>query len=421
MLKLLEVEVSKKVNKSDSVGHIMPIYLLLTENWIYDQIRFQTSYSSIILAGRLVNEDRFPHDRVYALPNWPNLVERGMRKVFGHHLWLCHLRAAKDQRIRLLHAHFGEAGLHSLPLRTALGIPLITSFYGYDMTRRLGRGDSLERRYAPLFERGDLFLVEGPAAKEQLASIGCPGEKIRIQRLGVDLDQIQYCPRRAAGAAQIQVLMAATFAEKKGMPYGIEAFCQAAQENRRLRLTVVGDAPPWVPEGQQLKRQLGELVDQYGMHERVSFLGFVPLEQLRRLSYEHHIFLHPSVTASTGDKEGGSPVVITQMAASGLPVVATQHCDIPQVVLDGETGLLADERNVEQLRAAVIRLAGDDGLRERMGRRGRERVAAHFCARRQGRTLGEIYSDLLGDPKDQGYWCLSDVETRQPRMARDNR
>jgi colanic acid/amylovoran biosynthesis glycosyltransferase len=399
VVKLLEVDMSKKVNKSDSVGHIMPIYLLLTENWIYDQIRFQTSYSSIILAGRLVNEDRFPHDRVYALPNWPRIIKRGMRKLFGHHYWLYHLRVARNQRVSLLHAHFGEAGLHSLPLCRALGVPLITSFYGYDMTRRLGRGDSLERRYAPLFERGDLFLVEGPAAKEQLASIGCPGEKIRIQRLGVDLEQIPYQARRVSGAAPIRILMAATFAEKKGMPYGVEAFCQAAQGNARLRLTVVGDAPPapWATEGQQLKRQLRNLVDQYGMRERVSFLGYVSIERLRRLSYEHHIFLHPSVTASTGDKEGGSPVVITQMAASGLPVVATRHCDIPQVVPDGETGLLADERNVEQLRVFLLRLATDDRLRAQMGRRGRDHVAERFCVRRQGLKLGEIYSELLAN------------------------
>lgn len=379
------------------IAHVVGTYLFRTENWIYNLIRFQTICPSIILTRRLCNEERLPHDRVYALsalPNWRWLIERGIRKLItGYYPY--HHRIARSQQVQLLHAHFGEIGLRSLPLAKALDVPLITSFYGADMSRRLDGGKSLQEMYARLFEGGGLFLVEGPAAKRQLESVGCLRDKIRIQRLGVDLERIPYCPRRVADSAPIRVLMAATFTEKKGIPYGVEAFCQAARENNRLRLTVVGDARPTKPEEQQIKRRLKDLVEQYGMDGRVDFLGYVPLEHLKHLAYEHHVFLHPSVIVSTGDKEGGSPVVITEMAASGLPIISTHHCDIPQVVLDGKTGVLADERNVEQLRLAILNLATDDSLRLQMGGRGRDHVAEYFCARKQGRKLGDLYLGLL--------------------------
>jgi colanic acid/amylovoran biosynthesis glycosyltransferase len=91
------------------------------------------------------------------------------------------------------------------------------------------------------------------------------------------------------------------------------------------------------------------------------------------------------------------------MTASGLPIISTNHCDIPHVVLDGTTGLLADERKAEQLRIAILQLAADDSPRLQMGRRGREHVAEHFCARRQGHKLAELYREVLdGDKVGEG-------------------
>jgi len=306
-----------------------------------------------------------------------------------------YFRQAKEHNTKLLHAHFGPKGIDALALAQALHVPLVTSFYGSDMSKHQGELAKLGAQYAQLFDQGTLFLVEGPAAQATLISLGCPPHKVRIQRLGIDVESFPYAPRETAADAPIYVLSAATFTEKKGMAYGIEAFCQAASEDPRLRLTVVGDARAIHPEEAIIKKQLYELVAKYRMDGRVHFVGMVPLEQLRQLGYTHQIFLHPSVTAASGDAEGGSPVVITQMAALGMPIVATRHCDIPQVVLDGETGLLADERNVTQLRQALLVLAADGDLRREMGIRGRKHIKAHFDARQQGQRLAEIYREVM--------------------------
>ena len=114
------------------------------------------------------------------------------------------------------------------------------------------------------------------------------------------------------------------------------------------------------------------------------------MEEARR----HHVFLSPSVTASDGDTEGGAPVSLIEMSASGMMIVSTTHCDIPGVILDGKTGLLAPERDVDGLVERLQWIVAHPEQWMEMQRAGRAHIEAEFDARRQGERLGEIYRDL---------------------------
>ena len=91
------------------------------------------------------------------------------------------------------------------------------------------------------------------------------------------------------------------------------------------------------------------MIEKYNLRSKVRLLGYQPFSVMLEEAYGHHIFLSPSVTASDGDTEGGAPVGIIEMTASGMPVISTTHCDIPEVIQNGVTGLLAEERDVEGL------------------------------------------------------------------------
>ncbi|TDI65291.1 MAG: glycosyltransferase [Bacteroidetes bacterium] len=412
------------VSENKPVAHLVGTYLNRTQNWIYNQIRFQTSYPSVVLGLQTKNRNEFPCDRVYSLQpdlsSWRFFLERCICNLrTGYYPY--HYQIAKKQEIRLLHAHFGRRGLRSLPLAKALGVPIVTTFYGADMSVHRNGLTHLKKEYAPLFKTGVLFLVEGPAAKKQLESIGCAPEKIRIQRLGVNLEEIPFKPRPVTKKDPIRLLMAATFTEKKGFPYGLEAFCQAARENPRLQLTIVGDARAIEPEEALIKKHLQDIVRQYDMSDRVNFLGYIENEELKQVAFASHIFMQPSVIASTGDTEGGSPVAITEMAASGLPVISTYHCDIPEAVLDGTSGLLVEERNIEQLRLAILKLAHNDDLRLKMGKQGRRHISQHFCAREQGERLSEIYREALGESKLEPQRKSGSNAIQAPSKGRLNR
>ena len=93
------------------------------------------------------------------------------------------------------------------------------------------------------------------------------------------------------------------------------------------------------------------------LRENVHWTGYKPHDYFLEMLYQADLFLSPSITASNGDTEGGAPVAIIEAGASGLPVISTRHADIPEVVLDGHTGLLSPERNVHGLVAAICCLA----------------------------------------------------------------
>lgn len=112
-------------------------------------------------------------------------------------------------------------------------------------------------------------------------------------------------------------------------------------------------------------------------------------------AYKHHIFISPSVTAKNGDTEGGAPVTVIEMAASGMPIVSTTHCDIPEVIEDGVTGLLAPERDVDKLVSRIQWFLKNNNSWEAMLRAGRQKSEREFDVRAQAERLGEIYEGIF--------------------------
>jgi colanic acid/amylovoran biosynthesis glycosyltransferase len=106
------------------------------------------------------------------------------------------------------------------------------------------------------------------------------------------------------------------------------------------------------------------------------------------------IFLHPSVTGQDGDNEGGAPVCIIEASAVGLPVVSTLHADIPEVVIDEQTGFLVPERNSMLLAERIIRLIENPQLRMDFGKCGRTHIFKNYNLNTQLRNLENIYSEI---------------------------
>jgi colanic acid/amylovoran biosynthesis glycosyltransferase len=370
-----------------TVAHVTRTFIQVTESWIYDQIRFAGAVRGVVLARSRRNAADFPWEPVH-------LPGSGLGRVGGRLAqWLLgyrpeHLRAARIEAVRLVHAHFGHTGVKSLGLARSLNVPLVTSFYGVDLWKERRRG-ALMRRYRRLFGEGAAFVAEGPAARLRLLELGAPPQRTHVHRLGVDVDAIPFEPRSHDG--RFRVLMAARFAEKKGLEYGVEAFCRVARARAAMQLTIVGGAGD--RKGREIEARLRSLVAEWGLAERVDFTGFISRQALQELAASHHVLLHPSVTASNGDREGGHPVVLTQAAATGLPSIATLHCDIPEIVRDGESGWLVPERDVHSLVEALNATAEDPQELARRGAAARRLVESRYDARRQ--TLDSLYLSLI--------------------------
>jgi colanic acid/amylovoran biosynthesis glycosyltransferase len=228
---------------------------------------------------------------------------------------------------------------------------------------------------------------------DQLSRLGCPEEKIKVQRLGIDCSRIPVFERDFSPGQTLQVLAAARFKEKKGLPDAVRAVALASRLVP-VQLTVVGDAAAG-GKGRAEKRRLLQAVRCSELAGTVLFTGRLEHSELFRKAYQSHVIIQPSRRSSTGDTEGGVPVTLVELAATGLPAVATWHADIPQVVLHGETGLLAQEGDIETLAGHLVRLAREPGLLSKLGRGAGQHIRRYFDQNRCDLTLRHYYEQVV--------------------------
>jgi colanic acid/amylovoran biosynthesis glycosyltransferase len=300
-------------------------------------------------------------------------------------------RVAAREEARIVHIHGGNMAMTVAGSALRAGLPFIVSFYGVDMWKHPAGAEGLKKKYRDVFASGRLFIVEGPAAASQLEAIGCNPDRIVINRLGVDVAAIPFHQRSVSSGGNLRVLMAARFTEKKGIPYGVEGFCRVAKLNPGMRLTIVGDSGSRRDE--RARAEILAIVGAHGVAGQVDVRPFMPLRELEALASEHDVLLHPSVTARSGDSEGGHPVVMTLFAATGMPIIATRHCDIPEVVEDGRTGWLVAERNAKALAQVFSNIVDDASCIASMSVAARKLVESKYDIRRL--RLDSVYDRCL--------------------------
>ena len=298
-------------------------------------------------------------------------------------LYRLHALMTRGGRYDVVHAHFGPTGRALRFAGVVWNAPLVVSFHGYDYSSLpLTEGAGA---YGRLFEEADVVTVNSEYARLRLQELGCPDHKIRELRYGIDLDRFRFRERRRDSGQPIRLLTVGRLVEKKGIEYCLRAVAALRAQVPPLRYDVVGEGP--------LRPALTELVRELQLEGTVTFHGALGGEDVGRLMSEAHLFVLASVTAANGDQEG-TPVSLLEAQASGLPVLSTRHSGIPEIVLDGATGVLVPERDVPALVGGLTRLIDRADDWPAMGRRGREHVVARHDLRRQNEALSALYAEL---------------------------
>ena len=377
-----------------TVAHAVNPYLPNSGSWIYHQIVFLSSFRPVVLTKRTENLDQFPLSPLYSVYGLPFLrrnVERAFARVGGTPFRL-HGEALRRERVSLLHSHFSDTAVRNIPLAQEAGIPHVASFYGSDIWAR-ERDPVFKKDFSRLCGSASLFLAEGPAMADKVVAMGAPGEIVKVLRIGIDIEKIPFTPRHPPEDERVVILMAGRPIEKKGHWYGLQAFERICREfpAARLLLIIGGRGRKENEIVARMKRFIGDRK----IGDRVQWSGFLSYHAYLASIRSAHIFLQPSVHAEDGDAEGGAPVTITELSASGMPVVATRHCDIPEVVLDGKSGLLAEEKDVAGLAGHLASLCASPGNWAGMGRAGRAHIEERFDIRKQVKELERHYRMCL--------------------------
>jgi colanic acid/amylovoran biosynthesis glycosyltransferase len=371
------------------VAHLMKYYLGQSETFIWQYLhRFEKIYP-IVMAYRLQNLDQFPlvNGTTYSilgrrgsvpwfLNNW---YRRFLGKPFGYAE-----RIIKREKVSVLHAHSGFYGAHFLKLSTNLNLPLVTTFYGLDLadgqiSKQYGE------QYRSLFQRGSLFLVEGPEMRKKLLGLGCPEDKIVMQHIAIDLQNYHFRMREWDGERPVRLLFVGRLVEKKGLEYALEALT-IIKNKFSLNLRVIGDG--------ELNQFLRARAQELGLSQEVIWCGMKPHRDVIREIEACDILIQPSITAQNGDSEGGAPTILLEAQACGAPIISTKHADIPYVTVPGKSALLSDEKDVSGLARNLSSLLENPNKWPEMGQFGRDRVARFHDVRKEIVKLIEKYIGL---------------------------
>jgi len=379
-------------------------WLPQTETWLYTQVTFlPADIESHVACTRTENIDQFPYPRIHALmdlPRWQHVWDRAMRRLrVRNHLRFLY-QVARTTRARVLHSHFGFVGWRDLGVSRGLGIAHVVTFYGVDVLFYPTMDPRWRDRYRDMFQNVDAVLCEGPYMGQSIIALGCASAKMRVHHLGIDLSLIPFEPRTWQRGEPFRVLLAGSFREKKGFPYALDALARL-RKTVPLEITIIGDQHG-EPRTLREKEKILETIERGELSGCTRLLGYQPYRVVMEEARRHHVFLSPSVTAGDGDTEGGAPVALIEMSASGMMIVSTTHCDIPGVILDGKTGWLAPERDVDALVAHLQWIAANPDRWLEMQRAGRAYIEAEFDARRQGERLAAIYRELASARQGAG-------------------
>jgi colanic acid/amylovoran biosynthesis glycosyltransferase len=277
-----------------------------------------------------------------------------------------------------IHAHFANQTADCAAIAgTVAGIPFSFTAHAYDIYSTVPRlrNETLgwklrhaKRAFTVNDFAGALLRKELPAQD---------GDRVQTAYVGIPMQLFRAEPP-PPDDGELRLICVARFQEKKGLDTLLDACAVLKARGVAFRLQLFGDGP--------LRPALEAQAARLALGETVVLGGSVPQEEVARQMVASHAFVMPCRKDRTGDMDG-IPTVFMEAMATARPVVSCAVSGVPELVRDGETGLLVPPDDPEALAGAIQRLAGDAALRERLGRQGRALVERQHDQRQNARRV----------------------------------
>ena len=318
----------------------------------------------------------------------PALVLRCARRGTLRHLIAAQaLRAALDgARIGRVHSHFATdaAQIGSL-LAALLRVPFSVTTHAHDIfvprrapapraggSQTAPMGASLPGWVRHLLADAQQVLAISHFNRAHLQHVAGDdiARRVRVVHLGVDVDALpRWSP---AGDVFTIACTASGLGEKKGVAVLLEACRLLGARGRRWRWRICGADP----SGERLA-ELRERVCALGLGAQIELPGALAYEDALDVVARANVFVHPSIRSGSGDMDG-IPVSLLEAMGMGVPVIASHLSGIPELVDDGQSGVLVRPGDALALAAAIERLAEEPRRAAALGRAARGRVRESF-------------------------------------------
>ncbi len=314
--------------------------------------------------------------------SWSVRIKRilGFKKFSANETAFIH--SLKKNKIQVVLAHYGDTGNRIISICKHVNIPLITHFHGYDASVDVVIKSC--NHYKEVFAYSTYIIAVSLAMQKRLIGLGCPKEKVIYNPYGPDNSFLALNPQ----FSETTFIGLGRFVNKKAPYYTIMAFKQLVAGYPNAKLVIGGQG--------ELYETCKNLVRYHKLEDQVLLPGVLTREDFLKYLEKGLAFVQHSVTALNGDQEG-TPVAILEASATGLPVIATIHAGIPDVIIDGETGFLVPEHDVEAMAKKMRILLEDKALALELGQKGKERIHSHFTIEKHLKAINELIEKVIGN------------------------
>lgn len=380
--------------KKPRVAVYRTVYPLYSETFIAEQIRTYKSYLPVLICRELIR-DIEGLEAIKIGKKW-NFAKKVMFSVFGLVNGFDGLNKFKD--ISLVHAHFAQDATLAMPIAKKLGVPLVVTCHGSDITvsttyllmsMKLSAYRYLfSKNY--LINNASLFIAVSDFMRNVMIAKGYPAERVVRHYIGVDTSKFTPKIKEAPQEDSPFFLSIARHTDVKGVDILLKAFAKVLSKHPNVRLVQIGDGV--------LTDSLKKLASELGIDDKVSFLGSQTTENILPYLQSCTALILTSRKSNTGAEEAFG-LVLVEAAACGVPSIGTRVGGISEAVIDGETGFLVDSENDSDIAEKMDLFLTNPQLAKSMGQRGREMACDKFDIHRQTANLENLYSDLLKAPK----------------------
>ncbi len=290
-----------------------------------------------------------------------------------------------DKGFDIIHAHFGQSGAYIAEMKSFgffAKTPLVTSFHGYDIRPHML--SDLFSTYRNLFEETALLTVNSPYTLSLLQELQ-PTTRNRV--LPVGLDTKNFRNKISTCSTVFSILFIGRLVEFKAPGLALEIIqILISRGYQEVILTIVGEG--------ELKDEIKKNIIAKKLEKNVVLKGSCTQEEVLRLMSSSDIFLLPGIHDKYGRAENQG-LVIQEAQAMELPVVVSDAGGMKYGLLDGESGFVVKEGDIDGFADKIELLINNPSLRKKMGRKGREFVVENFDSKVLGDKLEAFYEELI--------------------------